>query len=67
MPGCEMGGKLHVADLNSVSVTQHAIDLHARIDQVVEQNGSGTVLRHASGGGEFYVMETPDQLLGIEE
>ena len=41
---------------------------HVNLDHYVEmeQNGSGTVLKHASGGGEFYVMETPDQLLGIE-
>jgi hypothetical protein len=24
-------------------------------------------LRHASGGGELYVMETPEQLLGVED
>jgi len=42
---------------------------HVNLDHYVEmeQTGNGTVLRHASGGGELYVMETPEQLLGVED
>ena len=42
---------------------------HLNLDHYVEmeQNRSGTVLKSALGGGELSVMETPDQLLGIEE
>lgn len=42
---------------------------HVNLDHYVEmeQNMSGTVLRRASDGGQICVMETPDQLLGVEE
>ena len=42
---------------------------HVNLDHYVEmeQNRSGTVLRAASDGSELSVIETPDQLLGIEE
>ena len=42
---------------------------HVNLDHYVEmeQSGTGTVLKSASDGSEISVIETPDQLLGIEE